>query len=253
MKKLQFEEWFRGQFFSVVGQVKGEQHAEQLWSDAEEFRRRRRLLDATVQEGRFVGKISSEKPLRVELVVPTLDEKGFTELLSDLTKTSRVSAYLFAGLLPWDEECFQWLLAPAGYLPREDGQTQPLAYTVYSTALFQELGSRLESDPFIVFQLRGMGKEEILDRLRSIRLKDLPASPKRREATKADESWEKAPSELYSLSYSLRADELPASILKRVESFPFSTADSDAIEKVLLELYAHIAKRAQAYGLTFRK
>ncbi len=255
MKKPSFEEWTREQFILLAGE-----RGEQLWSDAEELLRRRRLLDWGVQEGRFSGKFSGERPVRCELVVPVLDAEGWERLLLEVTKTARVSAALFADSLPWDEESVQWLFSPAGYFPKEDGEIVPGKFGVYATALLQELTRRLVADPFLAFQLRGLSKEELLDRLRLGRRAVLVATAVERVETEDTDplkfagdgrDWESAGAEMFALSYSLRADELPASLLKRIETIPLPFP-TESIDAVLTELYAHIAKRAQAYGLSLK-
>lgn len=59
--------------------------------------------------------------------------------------------------------------------------------------------------------------------------------------------WTMKP-ELRKLSYSIRADELPASLLRRMDALPLPRS-SIALELFLEDLYALVARRAQALGL----
>ena len=53
---------------------------------------------------------------------------------------------------------------------------------------------------------------------------------------------------LQQLSYDIRADELPAALLKRMEPAPLDGVDIDA-DRALEEAYVQVARRAQAFGL----
>lgn len=250
MKSPTFSDWIREQFLLLMGDS-----GEPLWSEAEELRKRRKLIDASAQEGRFVGKFSGEKPTRAELIVPVFSEASWQQFLEQQERSAEVAAHLFASLLPWQNAAFQEFLSPAGFIPKDDQASGPGAYSTLTTLLLQELCTRLEEDPFILFQLRGRGKDELFDALRTLRGRLFSRSQESSVDAAVDEEplerWEFLAPELLELSYSLRADELPAILFKKVESIPLP-GKTELAESALSELYVHIAKRAQAYGLSFR-
>jgi len=51
------------------------------------------------------------------------------------------------------------------------------------------------------------------------------------------------------VSYNLRADDLPASILKRIDPVPVGDG-FDSLDFELEEAYAQIARRSQVFGLS---
>jgi len=245
-------DWARDQFLQLVVE-----NGDAVWSEGEELRKRKKLSDLSIQEGRLVGRFSADKPYRAELLFPVFSTESWDEFIATQRKSARITAHLLANLLPWRDEAFREFLNPAGIIPKDEQGAGPGQFSSYTAALLQEFCSRAEEDPFIVFQLRGRGREEVIDSLRQIRAELLEINLTTEEKDEVEEelpnaAWDNVSNELFQIPYSLRADELPALLFKRIESIPLP-GKTEIVEHVMSELYVHIAKRAQAYGLSFRR
>jgi len=201
-------------------------------------------LDIRVQE------LSSEKWAEVFLV---LSSKAIysAKLLSQEMPTQIEEAFAQAGcqLIPTDDD---------GLRIRTDCPETELGLAI--AAFYWKLCERLEQDPFVLFSLRGMGREETLARLRQCRIArkekfqehplDLSTHFSSLQA-RSDSFWD-TQRDLSSASYSIRADELPAALLRRLDSLPLYDLEDDA-ESLLDEAYVQVATRAQGFALGLLK
>ena len=122
---------------------------------------------------------------------------------------------------------------------------------------------KITEDPFTILSVRGKSREEILAHLRRRREGDRQrALTQLREEVVPENEIPAAPvtneefyshrAELDDISYDIRADELPAAILKWVEPLPLGELAHE-LEAPLEEAYARVARRAQTYGLGLRR
>jgi len=260
MKREKLEDWARQEFIKLLGA-----EGDGIWNDAEDVLKRKRLLEFVPQEGRVNGRFSGEKPIRCQLIAPIYAGEEKKDLFSAVTQSTLSSAILMSDKLPWSAPEFEKMLSPASFIPvnfgnpsqsaaEEAEEASPGRYNSFSCALYLELLRRFEADPSLIFTVRGLNREELITIIRESRsgLWQGIAGKISDEAENSGlekEVYESAKPELFDLTFQLRADELPALLFKRVEGIPLSDG-AEVVDSVLTDLYAHIAKRAQAYGLS---
>ena len=233
--------------------------------------KKHRLLDFIVSPGRISAKLieNGNTPQKLELVVGEFDENIWQEFFNRAAKHAYVLAKMLAG-----ELCFEvddiFAQMQVSLIPRDPQQiqcflnNQPISHKHrHIVALGQRFAARLSEDPFALFVLRGCGHEELLNNLRRSRRQlkpELPPEeneyvesandnePQNTNYSLAREGYWEAGAELEQLSFSIKADELPAAILKWLDPLPLNGYE-DEIERTLEESYAQVACRAHAFGL----
>lgn len=213
---------------------------------------KRRVLDFSLGDGIVSARVQEEsgKTLRIELRLSSFDDTQWDRIFTELAKTSLPYAALLSGEYPEEVETAlqrEGLGLVSTSVPESDLYSSPRF-----GALLLKLAERLETDPFAVFTIRGRGREETLSELK-LRQRpgagSIPAQPREKASMTAREFFG-ARLDLKSFSYRIRADELPAALLKRLDQVPESSFES---EMRLEEAYAQVARRAQVYGLGMRK
>ena len=240
--------------------------------DALELIKHRRLLDFSIFPGRLSAKIQEEsgKPIRTEIIFEQFSDETWETILEQLASQALFLSALLSNELPAEiESAFEQ--AGVTLFPRSEPDVRlncdcsksnrPCAHLA---ALFHKFSERFDQEPFSMLVLRGRGREETLSELRRRRVHLAPAvePPAGAEAAAAVEApagsdvtqpeFFTAGEKMHSLSYSIRADELPAAILKWLDPIPAGSLSEEA-EMSLEEAYAQVARRAQAYGLGFHR
>ena len=231
--------------------------------------KKRRLLDFYVFPGRIGVKIQDEAATlhRVELVAEPLGDSEWAKLFDALAERSLFLAKLLAGLFPaeiavlWEEQNIPLFPQIGEGLTVNYNGSEVRELNQYAALLLTKLVDRVEEDPFTLFTFRGRGKDETLLEIRSRRERrrgevvhtelppDAPTEPRAFVGLPTDpEKFWRSGSELADLSYTIRADELPASLFKRLDSIPLSGLEED-VDSLIEGAYEVVARRAQAYGL----
>jgi len=234
-----------------------------------EIFRKRRVLDFTVAPGSISAKIQTEGSdiYACSIILKPLSDKEWQQVFHELAKQSLYIAKLFAGMFPAElAEGFQQ--AGCELLPNNSStislksncKDKSLALDCFA-ALYFRFSETVENDPFVIFTLRGKGRDESIFQIRRERNNLLKAQPsntqsqttaaldthKKLLASRLDKFWS-AGAGLSELSYSIRADELPAAILKWLDPMPLQGIEEDA-DRQIEEGYEQVTRRAQAYGL----
>jgi uncharacterized Zn finger protein len=230
-----------------------------------ELYRRKRVMDFVCTPGSVNARIQdgeSDRPLRASFKWPELGEEEWKELLELLSREALFLATLLAGELP--PELAGLPSKKVALMPRSPKEVPFSAERSsrrstgpYRVALYQKLVETCGRDPFTLFLLRGLGKEELIHELQLARSRKRPKSsaaplsgvpaPAKAAYREASDFWS-VPPEVSSLSFTIRADDLPASLLKRLDPLPLGELES-AAEVALEEAYEHVARRAQVFGL----
>jgi uncharacterized Zn finger protein len=123
------------------------------------------------EPGRYVASVDDARGLwTVEGTLPVLDEAGLSALVETVAAAAGRVAALVAGELPHDlveqaDEAGAELL-PSGYefgaACACDHWTDPCAHAL---AVLYQLAWLVDADPFVLFQLRGLPRDELLARL----------------------------------------------------------------------------------------
>ena len=147
---------------------------------AEELRRGRRLARAgkvgaiTVSPGRFLAAVEDGDDVQtVTGSVPVLDAAGLSALTETVAAESGRIAALLAGELPHGlvehaEESGVELLPYGGELLTRcscEPWTDPCSHAL---GVLQQLAWLVEADPFVLFALRGMERDDLLARLHAV-------------------------------------------------------------------------------------
>ena len=242
--------------------------------DGLELVRNRRIVDVMISPGKISAKIFTEQPRpnRIELRLPTYTPDEWDKILAVLSQKSLFLAKLLAGIMPLELER---AVQDAGLelFPRtgeelsvqSDCGSEELTKT-YLAALSFKISDRFESDPFTIFTLRGYGREETIVALRRMRSElarsrtrssvptvepEQVTDPVTSLASTVENFWQyRAPVD--QLSYTIVADELPAALLKRLDTIPVGNRIEYDVEQALEEAYAQVTRRAQAFGLGLR-
>lgn len=132
-----------------------------------------------------------------------------------------------------------------------------------SLALLKKVFVRIEESPWELLLLFGRGRDEsileIHERRRKEQKKNSTADVKEEENSKSElESLDAASvqdfwnhgRDLNNLSYKIKADELPAATIKRLDAIPLLGIE-EHIEAKVEAAYEKIARLAQSYGLSF--
>ena len=212
-----------------------------------------------------------------ERIIKIMSQKPFTDedwecIIQTMSKKAIYTAQLLAGEMPANIEevftanglsLFPYTLSDVRSRCSCPDKANPCKHIA---AVYYQLGDRFSEDPFVIFQLRGRTKEEILEALRSIRSQNSEASD-RQLATNLedDESKNLAENELASapspnsseIKAFWRYDEplesslvviVPPSDNKTVfdllGKIPLPTDDADAVKEYLTQVYQTTSQQA---------
>jgi len=245
---------------------------DELEKEATELIRKRRVLDFLIQTGRVSAKVHDEqsRPGRVEVLFPQFSDEKWDELFNLFSQQAYFIAKFLIGKVPSKmEEAFESQgleLIPSsleGIRIRYNGndikELDPA-----STAVLLKLFEKLDSEPFSIIVLRGRGRDETISELQRLRTllrekknfkseisyQDVAYQPAPPLTTTVDRFWSSS-KDLNTLEYNLRADELPASILKWLDPLPLNGLE-EHVDYLLEEAYEKVARLAQGYGLGLR-
>lgn len=240
-------------------------------SDCAEYSRRHKILDFLITPGKASAKIqdNGSKLNKVEIVICEFDESVWEEVFGSLVTKAYFIAKLLSGELPQEiEGVFSEIGLDLFPATRDKLQIiyngQPTNnINKHIAAVIYRLAQRLEEDPFCVFLMRGCGREELTTNIRKLRRNlrmpqhfEIPSSLTTTIESKPltvlspgelEKFWSFG-EEVNELSFTIKADELPAAILKWLDPLPLSGLE-DKVDFLLEEAYAQVARRAHAFGL----
>ena len=246
-----------------------EQVSEELSVSAGELLRRRRVVDFMIQPGRVTAKVFNEmsQPARLEILVRQTASNEWQKIFSSLARQAYFPAMLLSGLLPPEtEEIFE--AAGTSLFPKNPSQLDITFKGQKITELSREalavlyrFCDKLDEDPLSLLLWLGCGREEILLEIRKqrslLRGKLDPASfigsipeafePAPPLISTMDYFWSSGRT-LTELSYNIKADELPASLLKWLDPPPLGGLE-DSVDILLEQAYEKVARLAQGFGL----
>jgi uncharacterized Zn finger protein len=223
------------------------------------YARRGQVLSIEIEKGRVKAQVQGSRatPYRIAIECKTLSADDCAKLAHALTKQARFTAKLLAGEMPQDiEQVFKdagLSLFPArlGDLATRCSCPDWSNPCKHIAAVYYLLGEEFDRDPFLIFTLRGLAREDLL------KLLDRGAAPqKARRATEAAEPsalpseplsgdielfWNAPPS----ASDPFGAVETPpvaAALPKRLGGFPFWRGETPFLEAIE-PIYAHASAR----------
>lgn len=242
---------------------------ESLENEATELIRKRRVLDFLIQSGRVSAKVHDEqsRPGRIEILFPQISDEKWDELFSDFAQESYFLAKFLIGKVPHKTESvftshgLELVPSSLEQIRIRYNGSDIKAFDAATTAVVIKLVEKIESEPFSLIVLRGRGRDETISELQRLRTLLREKKNFKSEIRYQDVAYEPAPpltntidrfwthgKDLEELEYNLRADELPASILKWLDAMPLSGLE-EHVDYLLEEAYEKVARLAQGYGL----
>ena len=209
------------------------------------YARKGQVMSIDIRKGKVAAKVqgSRSRPYAVSIKIKQLDEDEWKRVASGLTSRPSLAAKLLAGRMPRNIED---VFGEAG-LSLFPGRVRDMGTDCncpdwanpckHIAAVYILLGEEFERDPFLIFRMRGSGREEILDIMGLRPEFERSASP----PPVAPEPLPAAPEEFWGMNDEFGEDmvsEVPAmdaALPKRLGSFPFWRGEDDfmpAMEKI---------------------
>jgi uncharacterized Zn finger protein len=218
------------------------------------YARSGQVLSADIGKGLIKSKVqgSRSEPYEITIKVKTMADADWQKLALALSQQAIFAAKLLAGEMPQEiEQAFQdegLSLFPEKLRDLETNCSCPdwSNPCKHIAAVYYLLGEEFDRDPFLIFKLRGITREEFVKLLGATSLaqpevetdsEDLPSAP---EPLIADAtifwSGDKLPDDFFG---EVRLPPVPAAVPKRLGNFPFwrgSERFLDTIESVYREV-----------------
>ena len=258
-------QWMAEEFLSIFSNTK----YQELEPQAIELVRRRQVMDLFVSPGGISAKIQESQSAfrKVSISMQEISDAVWSKAFREISRSAFYLGKLYSSEIPVEinevfKSCGESLfLSDASKLEIHYCSNVVQDVNLYVAAVLYKFSVLLSEEPFALLLLRGKGRDEIILTLRALRRElSFENLCVQEETTKvvAESSpinWSKNPADFWrssdvikSLQYTIKADELPAALLKWLDPLPLNGME-DQIELSLEEAYAHVAKRAQAYGL----
>lgn len=217
------------------------------------YARQGQVLSIEIKPGKVQAKVQGSRatPYNVVMAITPLSDSQWEQAIDQMAQQVIFSASLLAGEMPQDiEEAFQ--AAGIHLLPqsRADINTKcscPDAANPckHIAAVYYLLGERFDEDPFLIFQMRGRTREQIMDALHARRAmasgaeEEQPlvtAEPVAPLESRLADFYVAAP-ELDTISIQVAAPAVDAALFKRLGTAPAGT------DAALRQLYQKITTR----------
>ena len=168
-----------------------------------------KVLDIDIKSGKVAAKVkgSSPTPYKVNIEVKQLSTAEWDQVTEALSGQAVFAAMLLAGEMPQQiEAVFEGVrlsLLPRSLADISTNCSCPdwANPCKHIAAVYYLLGEEFDSDPFLIFKLRGRTKEQIIESLRAKRAShaaaktDLPDSPENLPELEASEAERKCPND----------------------------------------------------------
>ena len=134
-----------------------------------------RVHDLTVRDGVVTASVTGTDRYTVRLALQRLDDRGWEQAIRAMAGKARFAAQLLAGEMPRRiEEAFMAARATlfparAADLRTECSCPDSANPCKHIAAVHYVLGDAFDRDPFLLFELRGRSKDQVLGALRALR------------------------------------------------------------------------------------
>ncbi len=165
--------WWSGQWLAALERLVDPARL----SRGRSYARSGQVLNLDIQVGRIESRVqgSAPRPYKVKIEITPLSEKDWQRVADAMSQQAIFAAKLLAGEMPLNiEEAFAAAKVTLFPASRGDLRTQcscpdhsnPCKHIA---AVYYLLGEQFDSDPFLLFRLRGKTKDEIMVLLRARR------------------------------------------------------------------------------------
>lgn len=143
------------------------------------YARKGQVLNFSILPGKIVGKVqgSTRTPYNVSITLKTFSNSEWITIVQELSNQAIYSAELLAGEIPLE---ILDLLADKGFLLLPQSRKDLKMYCScpdsaipckHIAAVYYLVAEKFDEDPFILFKLRGITKEKLLESIRAKRKK----------------------------------------------------------------------------------
>ena len=202
------------------------------------YARKGQVLSIEVDKGIVKARVqgSRTKPYEVSIQVRQLSVTEWDTLVEALSSQAIYAAKLLSGEMPQDiENVFESAklsLFPSKLKDLDTDCSCPdwSNPCKHIAAVFYLLGEEFDRDPFLIFKLRGMAREELLERLHgsSSDSSDAPPAPEPLP-TNISEFWQGKPLPEGILG-DVRVPPMPAALPRRLGGFPFWSGEQPLLQ-----------------------
>ncbi|MFM7149678.1 MAG: SWIM zinc finger family protein [Gemmataceae bacterium] len=184
---------------------------------------------------------SQPEPYNVTMAVKRLDDEEWDQVLEVLKKQALFVAKLLAGEMPQDiERVFKQ--AGVSLFPRQRGdlktkcscpdQVNPCKHIA---AVYYLLGEEFDRDPFLIFRLRGLERQDLLARLGTAGKGSLaseePSFPPEPLSVQPDEFW-KLPPLAEDFHGEVHSPPVSAALVRRLGKFPLWRGERPLVDVI---------------------
>jgi len=174
MKKSGSTWWGQRWIEALVGVLRGDSAR---LARGRTYARAGRTHDLVIKGGKVTAKVTGSRPApyAITIELTKLDAAAWKKAIDGLAKKAQFSAELLAGQMP---QAIDEVFAEAGVslFPKQRGDLATKCSCPdwgdpckHVAATHYVLGEALDRDPFLLFELRGRTKEQVLDALRAAR------------------------------------------------------------------------------------
>jgi uncharacterized Zn finger protein len=212
---------------------------------------------------------SETEPYQVSLSLDPFSDEDWLYVIETMSKKAIFSAQLLAGEMPANIEdvfianglsVFPFALSDVRSHCSCPDQANPCKHI---GAVYYQLADRFSEDPFVLFQLRGRTKEQILNRLRQLRSKGVERSNKqqKRNRYKRLESAKNGKNKVNSQQFWSYNEGLESSlvviasptegkkVLELLGPLPLPSPEATTIKQFLTQVYDQVSQKAIAVAL----
>ncbi|MEW6618885.1 MAG: SWIM zinc finger family protein [bacterium] len=163
------ETWWAKRFLEVLNNFG--------WSNrlgrGRSYARKGQVIDYNIDYGIITSKVqgTQRRPYSIKIQVKTLSDKEWAEVIKTMSQQARFSAKLLAGQMPHDiEKVFEETKVSLFPTSEKDfvadcscpDWANPCKHIA---AVYYIVGEAFDRDPFLIFHLRGLKKDELLEAL----------------------------------------------------------------------------------------
>lgn len=210
------------------------------------YARQGQVLSIDIHAGEVTAKVqgSRPKPYDVTIGVTKLDKSEWERVLANLSKQALFVAKLLAGEMPQDIERV-FTQAKLSLFPQKRGdletdcscpdESNPCKHIA---AVYYLLGEEFDRDPFLIFRLRGLERDDLLARLGTsskpeaqARAEAEPAVPREPLPLEPSAFWALAPlpEDFYG---EVQTPPVSAALVRRLGKFPFWRGERALVDAV---------------------
>jgi uncharacterized Zn finger protein len=234
------------------------------------YARRGQVIDIDIAPGRVTSRVQGSRrtPYEVDIQLKPLRDNQWDKVLDALAEQAIFAAQLLNREMPADiEQVFEAVQVPLFPTSQGDLKTNcscpdwanPCKHIA---AVYYLLGERFDEDPFLLFELRGRGQEEIAVALRERRageveaVEAVPYTPALLETVEfpaledcADRYWTLG-TEVVGLTFGITQPRVPFALLKRVGIPDFEGMNPQSFQRQMERVYDGVTLAAIRQAFT---